>query len=338
MSISESLIRHCKDRYPREFAHPVRIKSPIQNDTHLTNTVERWQDKGQSCYISVYAFEDWRNRPQNAVIDRVYLDLDSETDPQIAIDDAVKLIEGLERYNIETTQYFSGKKGVAIYIDFEPVQIAPENKKETVAAFQHVLKRRFSLSTLDKAIIGDINRVSRLPNTSHQSSGLYCIPITIDELKEGIDHIRDLAGKPRTDLPVEVHNNAVMPDYMRRLEQQVIKDREKRKTIDKLNRLERAIQPHRHNSKSKDENIASKLIATLESTGYLSHKQRVGLVCLLDDLGWTYRNIVDLFLSNASDASVQNGNITRYQVKYTLDWKRRKNHSRVIDKQHSMEA
>ena len=322
--IHQSWTSHCKNRYPREFAHPKRIDSPIRNEEQLTNTVSRWQDKGQPCYISVYAFEDWRNRPQSVIIDRIYFDLDSKTDPQHAVDDATRLIEGLERYDIETTQYFSGKKGVALYIDFEPVQIAPENKKETVKAFQVHLVKKFSLTTLDRMVISDINRVSRLPNTPHQDSGLYCIPVTLDDLKEGIGHARDLARKPRTDLPVTIHNNTVMPEYMHRLEQQVIRDREKRKIIDGLNRLERAIQPKRYGGKSKDENIANKLIDTLKRTGYLEHPQRVGLVWLLDDLGWTRQDIIRLFLSNASDASVGGGDVTRYQVGYTLNWKRRR--------------
>lgn len=137
-----------------------------------------------------------------------------------------------------------------------------------------------------------------------------------------IDHIKDLARKPRTDLPVEIHNNTVMLDYLRRLEPQVIQDREKRKIIDGLNRLERAVQTHRYGGESKDENIANKLIATLERTGHLDHNQRVGLVCLLDDLGWTRQEIIRLFLSNASDAGIRSGDVTRYQVDYTLDWKR----------------
>lgn len=324
--LHRSWLNHCKNRYPREFAYPIRLKTEIQNNVMMLRVVDAYRNWAP-CYISVYAFEDWRKRPQSAIIDRVYLDLDHHTNPQNAVDDAIKLIEGLERYGIETTQYFSGKKGVAIYIDFEPVLIAPERKKDTIAAFQHTLMRRFNLhldkdgGTVDSHIIGDINRVSRLPNTKHQSSGMYCVPVTLGELKEGLEHIRDLARKPR-DLPVETHNNAVMRDYLHRLEQQVIKDREKQRTIDGLNRLERVIMPSRGGGKSKDENIANKLIATLERTGHLEHNQRVGLVCLLDDLGWTRQEIIMLFRSHVSDAGVKSGDVTRYQVDYTLDWKR----------------
>lgn len=150
---------------------------------------------------------------------------------------------------------------------------------------------------------------------------MYCVPVTLDELKEGVDHIRDLAHKLR-DPPVTIHNNTVMPEYLRRLEQKVINDREKRKIINGLNRLEQRYQPDRYGGKNKEENIANKLIATLERTGHLEHKQRVGLVWLLDDQSWTRQEIINLFLSNASDASARGGEITRYQVDHVLNWKR----------------
>lgn len=334
-AIHQAWIAHCKDTYPREFAyfepslnHLVRLKTEIQNNIMLTRIADAHRH-WTSCYITVYGFEAWHGRPQNAIVDRVYIDLDHHANPQIAIDDAIKLIDGLERHGIQTTQYFSGKKGVAIYIDFEPVLIAPENKKETIAAFQHILMERFDLKldkdggTMDSHVIGDINRVSRLPNTRHQSSGMYCVPVTLEELKEGIGHIKHLARKPR-DLPVETHNNAVMPDYLRRLEQQGINDREKHRIIGGLERLKRTILPNRGGGKSKDENVANKLIATLKRTGHLSHNQRVGLVCLLDKLGLTQHEINRLFLANASDAGVRAGDVTRYQVDHVLDWKRRR--------------
>lgn len=334
MTITDSWIRHCKNQYPREFAHPVRIKSAIRNDKVLIDTVKRWQEKGQPCYISVYSFDNWRSRPQSVVMDRIYFDLDSETNPQFAVDDSIKLIDGLKQHGVDTTCYFSGKKGVAVYIDFEPMHIAPENKKQVLSMAQLALTGKFGVrvdkdgGTLDTHVIGDINRVSRLPNTKHQSSGMYCVPVTLDELKEGIDNIREIAQKPRLDLPVMIHDNPIMPEYMRRIEQHVIRDREKQKkdsvlhgVIQKINRLNRATKPHSHNHKSREENIAQKLIDTLKSTGYLSHNQRIGLVWLLDDMDWTEQDIVDLFLSNASDASVEGGNITRRQVAYTINWK-----------------
>ena len=120
--IHQSWINHCKDRYPREFAyfepsldHVIRSKTEIQNNVMMIRMVDAHRH-WTSCYITVYAFESWHGRPDNAIIDRIYIDLDSETDPQVAIEDAIKAIEGLERYGIQTTQYFSGMKGIAIYM------------------------------------------------------------------------------------------------------------------------------------------------------------------------------------------------------------------------------
>ena len=330
--IKQSWINHCKNQYPRVFAyfhpqysHVIRSPTEIQNNLIATRMIEAHQN-WTSCYITVYSFESWHGRPDNAIIDRIYLDLDHHTNPELAVMDAIKLIEGLHsKYDIETTQYFSGKKGIAFYIDFEPVQIAPENKKDTIKEFQHTLIHVFNLrfeergGTVDPNIIGDINRVSRLPNTKHQLSGLYCIPVTLEDLKEGIDHIRDLARKPRTDLSPTNHINEVMTGYLLELEQKVIKDREKARLNEGLDRLQRRYQPHQFGGKSKEENIANKLIAALETTGDLSHNQRVGLVRLLDGLEWTRTEIVSVFVANLIGA---NRKKTEDQVDSVIQGKR----------------
>jgi hypothetical protein len=308
-NIKQSWLNHSKNRYPREFAYfepgynnVIRSKTEIQNNLIATRMIEAHQN-WTSCYITVYSFESWHGRPDNAIIDRIYLDLDHHTNPEYAVIDAIKLIGGLHsKYDIETTQYFSGKKGIALYIDFEPVPIAPENKKAVVKEFQHTLMEIFKLrfeedgGTVDSNPIGDINRVSRLPNTKHQLSGLYCIPVTLEDLKDGIDHIRDLARKPRTDLSPTAHTNEVMTGYLLEIEKRVVIDREKERLMEGLDRRQRQYQPHKFGGKSKDENIANKLIAVL-------HNQKVGLVCLLHDLDWSRGEIVSLFMTNLSGAN-----------------------------------
>ena len=321
-SIHQGWIAHCKNRFPREFAHPKRLPSAIRTDVALVGTVERWSEKGIPCYVSIYAFDAWRGRPNNAIIDRVYIDLDYETDPQIAIGDAIILIEGLKRFSIETTQYFSGKKGIAVYIDFPPAQIQPENKKKTVSACQHAIIERFSLrldkdgGTIDSHVIGDINRVSRLPNTRHQSSGLHCIPVTLDELGEGIEYIRDLATKPRTDLPVTIHSNQSMPNYLRRLEQQIGNDRETRTITNAFSTLKRASQSWRHGSKSKAENIIAYLKKKVE-TGTATRNDMLGLTIELHKEGRTESEICDVF-RRAPGYDPQK---TRAQVRAAIAWK-----------------
>jgi len=332
-NIKQSWLNHCKNRYPREFAYfepgcknVIRSKTEIQNNLIATHMIEAHQN-WTSCYITVYSFESWHGRPDNATIDRIYLDLDHHTNPEFAVTDAIRLIEGLHsKYDIETTQYFSGKKGIALYIDFEPVPIAPENKKGVVKGFQqHILMEVFHLQfegqggTVDQSVIGDINRVSRLPNTKHQLSGLYCIPVTLEDLKEGIDHIRDLARKPRTDIPITTHTNEVMTGYLLEIEKSVIDNREKERLMEGLDRIQRQYQPHKFGGRSKEENVANKLIAELETTGDLLHNRRVGLVHLLHDLDWSRGEIVSLFITNLPGA---NRKKTEDQVDSVINGKR----------------
>ena len=71
-------------------------------------------------------------------------------------------------------------------------------------------------------------RVSRLPNTKHQS-GLYCIPLENSDLLRGTGYIRRLAQEPRTDFDLEGRikenirsNSASVPGLLRALEELVI--------------------------------------------------------------------------------------------------------------------
>lgn len=314
--IHQSWTDHCNSMYPREFGHPVRIKSPIANDRQLTSTIERWQDKGDPAYVTVYSFSDWDRRPKSAIFDRVFLDLDHDTKPQLAIDEAIRLIEGLnDQHDIKTTQYFSGKKGVAVYIDFNPVPIADENKKDVLAMFQKILKRIYNLTTLDMHVVGDINRISRLPNTLHQSSGLHCIPITLDQMHTGIDEIMRMARSPCTDTSVVRHQNRTVRTYMLDYEQAVITKHK----FEQQNAWMRGIRIPSTNpgGATREDNIINSLIDQLNSGG-LDHKRRVGLVWLMDDVNRTLSEIIDVFMTvPGADRSK-----TEYQVKSILEWKK----------------
>lgn len=293
-AIHESWFAHCGGQYPREFGHPVRITSPIRNDAQLISTIERWQSKGHPAYVTVYSFDDWKHRPGSAIMDRIFVDLDHATNPQIAIDEGIRLIENLNKHHdIQTTQYFSGKKGLAVYIDFDAVQIADDNKKEVIAMFQNILKKLYDLTTMDMHVVGDINRISRLPNTMHQSSGLYCIPITLDEMRLGIDEIISMARSPRTDLPVVRQQNGGVRQHLLDYERATVMKHE----FDQATAwMHRARMPDMTGNNSREQNIANKLIRLLED-GTIEHGQRVGLVHLLHELGHSEAEIVDVFMT-----------------------------------------
>ena len=239
---------HCKDTFPREFAYKplpgesplnvVRIRQVNSLDT-LTRLIDTFSNR-LGLYVSVYAYSppvkpSRRLIYESAIIDRLYFDFDSKDDPSLAIHETKTVMGAIGDRGIESIQYFSGQKGTACYIDFPPTDIAPENKKDVLGLVWDLLNDGMGLQlhTLDGGSVrGDIARVSRLPNTRHQS-GLYCIPLEKSELLRGAGHIRMLAHEPRKDFDLEGRikenirsNSTTVPGLLKALEDLVIERKE----------------------------------------------------------------------------------------------------------------
>ena len=117
----------------------------------------------------------------------------SKTDLNQAKDDTVKLLEKLESIGITKDNYrvaFSGSKGFNVEFEIDKM-INPNEFK----AITFELAR--DLKTFD-TVVNDPNRVIRLINSKHQSSGLYKIPLLKSELQtKTVEEIKDLAKAPR---------------------------------------------------------------------------------------------------------------------------------------------
>jgi CHC2 zinc finger len=239
---------HCKGMYPREFAYkPLPGESPlnlvrihqVRDIEALAGLVRAYQNR-LGFYVSVYPFEPIPGYGKldydTAIIDRLYLDFDSTESLDRALSEASTASDVLRDVSIETMSYFSGMKGAACYIDFQPTPIAVENKKEVLGLFWDIVNggleknyERLNLTTLDRSSVrGDLARVSRLPNSPHHS-GLFCIPLTIRDMHRSEGYIRNLARQPRYDIDLDIIikdniriNDKVVPDLLRKLELRLI--------------------------------------------------------------------------------------------------------------------
>jgi CHC2 zinc finger len=242
---------HCKGIYPREFAYKplpgesilnlVRIHQ-VRDIDALARMAGAYKNR-LGFYVSVYPFAPIPGHGKldydTAIIDRLYLDFDSADSLDRALNEASVASDVLRDVSIETMSYFSGMKGTACYIDFQPTPIAVENKKEVLGLFWDIinsgLERNYeilNLTTLDRSSVrGDLARVSRLPNTPHWS-GLFCIPLTAREMHRSGNYVRGMAKEPRYDIDLDVIikdnikiNNDVIPRLLRDLENRVIEIR-----------------------------------------------------------------------------------------------------------------
>lgn len=300
---------HCRDHFYREFAFKTiagidkpgkdgslpesrRLRTtPIKNNEQLNYIIKKYGDRPGE-YLSVYPFAslikagDTNSKGEpykeyliqkavnyySAKINRIYFDFDCEYNPQLALNDAILVMRELSRRRIFCHCYFSGSKGIAMYIEFKTMEVQPENKKEVIAGFFDLVKemigekyeifcgavipllfKAFShyLPTLDKAIRGDIARVSRIPNTKHKS-GLFCIPISAGDMYRGIEHIKRLAKEPQeVDLESIITKNMMrntkMNIIIKNLEKQVIADRAQNKETEEIKKaqLERYKKAHK---------------------------------------------------------------------------------------------
>lgn len=134
------------------------------------------------------------NYKGKVVSNRLTFDFDSKNNLPAAQADVRDLLKKLQLDGIVLSQsvvvYFSGSKGfhVELLIDQD---ITPEQMKALCA------KMATDLPTFD-TVIYNTTRIYRLPNTKHQATGLYKIPLTLVEIKTlSEDQIKLLAKHKR---------------------------------------------------------------------------------------------------------------------------------------------
>lgn len=175
-------------------------------------------------YQSLYTYNDSHKKildetgtlagVTDTITNRLYFDFDSKDNIQAAQQDTIttanRLLErGIDESGIKV--YFSGSKGFSIEINID--------EYITPAKFGAIIDSvAGDLSTTD-LVVREANRIVRIPGTKHQTSGLYKIPLTPEELINlSVDEIKALAKKPRlieanetvVSLPPEMKNVKVV--------------------------------------------------------------------------------------------------------------------------------
>lgn len=156
-------------------------------------------------YTTAYIYDSQDIKESNLYGD-FYLDFDNEEDFEAvrkSVKDAVFYFARPFFYNIPKRFircYFSGKKGVHMIIPATCFGIEPSKhlnqyyKQLAVEATQMVTGDKSAIDTK----IYDNRRLFRLPNSRHQDTGLYKIPLTVEELMTmPYEGIKELAKSPR---------------------------------------------------------------------------------------------------------------------------------------------
>lgn len=152
--------------------------------------VAEYSTHSQSSYVRLY------NDDQIAkgIVDKLFWDVDSDS-LEAAHRDFLKLVETFRTLQYKARYYFTGSKGFAAYVDFEPRVANFESLKD----FQQRIADLAGVK-VDDRVMGDRKRFCRIPYTpnvkslKHRMGMLYCIPIdpswTLDQIIEASQHCK----------------------------------------------------------------------------------------------------------------------------------------------------
>lgn len=157
-------------------------KEEIGEAVKLVNSLNGVKD----IYKTVYYYKE-DIVPENAVIDKIFLDFDpSKEEGKDILFDVRRVAEVLDKNGISYSVFFSGR-GYHIYIYTESVVAGTLNSPfDAIRNYVYELMEEAQSDgepiEYDSSVVGDIMRVSRLPNTLNLKTKQYCVPITHEEL------------------------------------------------------------------------------------------------------------------------------------------------------------
>jgi hypothetical protein len=293
--------------FPREFGTPKRFI--VYNKNDYLNAIGSYNTK-RSLYISIYSFRSnlelktSKEKYSEPIIDCVYIDLDAGTKdnpkPFLAYKDLVKLLKFLLKIGIVPRVYFSGSKGFAVYLDFEPLDL--RFPKDTILEFVKRLEITVGIKSIDYSVVGDVARISRIPNTLHIKSNRFCIPLTLKEVlpkkskySEKFEEILDKSEKMNL-ITLKRNESNIIREALIEIDKSQLGKVEINKGLSF--RLYKNIneQNLNKNTKAKDfRPCVRRIYESLKERDHLTHGERLALACEARFVGFTKEEVINLF-------------------------------------------
>lgn len=188
-----------------------------------------------SVFYSAYRYDVTEIDKANLFGD-LYLDFDNIQDFSQAQADAITTLSYLKVcYHISEDNvliYFSGNKGIHIIVPTGILGVEPTPLLNGIYKYiANSIKSFTKHKTIDTQIY-DNKRLFRIPNTIHEKSGLYKIPITATELRSLTEEeIRRMAASPRVIEFKQYHgtNAYAQQQYQRMVQEFQIFDKDSKK-------------------------------------------------------------------------------------------------------------
>ena len=180
--------------FPRVLGTP--FKRVFNNEKDFINSVNSMNGL-KNLYSSLYEPDNPEGEVKflNPIIDKIYFDLDSGK----AFENLKKAHKKLTENKLKHLLVFSGNN-FNLYV-FTKENKLVYTKSALYTSHEHLADlmdltwgdERFC--DLDFHVRGDVARITRILNTINLKTGLYCIPLTFEDLEKGIEFIRAKAKK-----------------------------------------------------------------------------------------------------------------------------------------------
>lgn len=179
-----------------EMGIPARLK----RDAQTVEDYYSFQNKFKGCnlYTSVYGMTEPANY-KSALVDHIFLEFDGEDknfDDRL-LHDFRQFLEYLQgETDICPQVFYSGNSGFHVVIWFNPVNLS--NPHKAIQRLVENLKVLSGVKYLDLNANNGLAQMRRIPNSQHQKTGLYAVPLSIEEVMFYTrDEIRLTAVSPR---------------------------------------------------------------------------------------------------------------------------------------------
>lgn len=184
-----------------ELGASLASEKPIRNiiKPYISEVIEEFRGKHNNIdvFTSVFRYDNEEIRKAKQ-FGPLYFDLDGE----YAQDDLRALINFLTQHKCPSSTiqvYYSGNKGFHLELPFRFLGIEGDQKlNKLYEVIAKEIKSTIHAPSLDTGIY-DAVRLWRLPNSINSKSGLYKIPLMLEEAKLPLDQIKALAKTPRND-------------------------------------------------------------------------------------------------------------------------------------------
>ena len=179
---------------PRQYGIKRLVVKDWDTIFHLVN---KWNGKIDQ-YLSIYEYN--ADDPNKTLIDKIYFDLDSPN----CWEKVKQAHKDLMKMNLKHYIQFTGRGfGLFIFTNrgwlLQYPKACLENAQKHLAKELNLTIGKHDIADIDEHIIGDIRRITRIPNTFNikPTARRFCIPIVEADFKRTFDEIKSLAKVQR---------------------------------------------------------------------------------------------------------------------------------------------